>query len=381
LATYARAGNEPNRHVEAVRLLEEMERNSAIIPNDVSYQTVISICAKENAWDAASNVMKQLEQKRRDLVQTIEVDTVQRIHDDVRDDDRRVGAYIQGMGAFLTKFGKKRDVWYKLGKYTFDDGTCIDFGVQIHRNPSQNGLSLVFFDGESSKKLGFMLVRNTAISSKSATDAAPLLLSNLMGMFIDDAQRGRGLANLFMGIWLRLCIHSEALPRTEVINKPLLSLVLTRFGFFPNEGGVEVEVSPITNVKELPKTKWHPNFALYSPTVSKNLSGVYADRDLRIQKMVIVRDPPNPRGKVTTVKTTFEHPLTRVTILCREVAQNGVDGMDLNEKREQNKRLLEEQLSRILGKGLNITVAANVVRFALFGFSTDLPQLEAQSIA
>merc|ERR1712038_1968212 len=105
---------------------------------------------------------------------------------------------------------------------------------------------------------------------------------------------------------------------TEIINKPLLSLVLTNFGFIPKdeESGIEVEVCPISNIqdksiKRNDETGWYPDFAMYSNRIRPG-DGTFGERELRIQKMMITKFPPNPRGKKTFVKTSFDHPLLHI---------------------------------------------------------------------
>ena len=42
------------------------------------------------------------------------------------------------------------------------------------------------------------------------------------------------LSKLLVATWLSLCTTAELVPSTRVINKPLVSLTLTRFGFTPS---------------------------------------------------------------------------------------------------------------------------------------------------
>ena len=137
--------------------------------------------------------------------------------------------------------------------------------------------------------------------------------------------RGKGLVGSSNGDtgWLQICLNSNALPRSKNINKPLLSLVLANFGLIPvSDSAIEVEISPIANVQDSnTQRSWKPLFALYSLRPLH-----FGERELRIQRMpacpharmVVTRFPPSPRGKMTAVKTIFEHPMT-------QNARNGED--------------------------------------------------------
>jgi hypothetical protein len=134
-----------------------------------------------------------------------------------------------------------------------------------------------------------------------------------MGMYIDESHRGKGLARYFLGIWLSICLRTQAFPRSEKINKPLLSLALSNFGFQAVcDSAFEVEVCPIEHIQETTCTigpiadlGWEPKFALYTKHPMN-----FSERELRIQSMILTRVPPNPRGKIIAVKTCFEHPMT-----------------------------------------------------------------------
>ena len=52
-----------------------------------------------------------------------------------------------------------------------------------------------------------------------------------MGMLIYQELRGRGMAKLLVATWLQLCVRRGVEPRTHRMDKPLISLVLQRFGF------------------------------------------------------------------------------------------------------------------------------------------------------
>ena len=290
----------------------------------------------------------------------------------------------------ITKNMKKP--WYKLGTVrTSNNDDEIVFGIQVHRNAIANGLSLVFYTSSLREKLGFILLRNQVETNnnnkkkkKKSRTRVSLLFSNLVGMYINEDHRGKGLANTFLAVWLKICLESEALPRTEIINKPLLSLVLTKnFGFVPvSDTAVEVEISPIiynnndnnntiiladdvkiNNMNTVnaatvtatsvitppsPPPPQHRQDGEYDSTRTKTGSGHgssllaspssweprfalysnnplnFGNRELRIQKMVITRHRNTRRGKNTFVRTRFEHPITqKVQLQQQRTDDNG----------------------------------------------------------
>ena len=415
------------------QILKEMENghddadNHSVVPSDSTYQIVMAIYAKENKWDEIKKIklkmmmndqIKQSPDSSNDNSSTntnttatttitntciqgaekkknqtndrrnLRRGSVESIHGRGMTMDATVFAnesiILQHMNDLkkLEKMNSKRPIWYKLGAYTPHDENSTDdisfmFGLQTHRNPGENGISIVFHETETEKKLGYMLVRNTLGPNKNKNNGNAgkkndeedfIMYSSFMGMYIDEEQRGKKLAAKFMAIWLLICLKSNALPLTEIINKPLLSLVLTRFGFLPkdNESGFEVEVCPISNVKDKPteknrETGWYPDFAMYS---TRPLNGMFGDRELRIQKMMITKHQPNPRGKITFVKTSFNHSLLHV------VKSNGTA-----EAYNASKNDLIERINEVLeGNGLDcngkVSMAVNdeLLRRAVFGF-------------
>jgi len=360
LFAFSRASDEPDRHIEAIKILQEMEENPHVTPNDISYESVISICMRENAWEAAGEIIRRCEgssnnDKYSSLSATLDAE------------ETKMKKYITGMEQFI-KIGTGRYGWYKLGTYEHTEyDLSISFGFQMHRNPGFNGLSFVFFNQKNMEKLGFILVRHTVLQKEESSH--PSLLSDLMGMYVDDKMRGKGLANIFMSLWLKVALIAEFLPRTEVINKPLLSLVLTRFGFVPRHGhgGFEVIVSPVTRSCDDDTTS--PLFSLYSPTL-KHLQSVFGVRERRIQRMTISRTPPDQAGKPTFVKTYFDHPWTVLS-----TNQNGTNICNVSytaettqKKLEEAKDSLTETVDLSLPGFIDFLWNSTQLRFALFGF-------------
>jgi hypothetical protein len=199
-----------------------------------------------------------------------------------------------------------------------------------------------------------------------------ILYSSIMGMFIDESQRGNGLARLFLGIWLTICLRSNALPRSEKINKPLLSLAMSNFGFHPVcDGAIEAEISPVQHIQEttcaigpIADLGWEPKFALYTKHPMN-----FGERELRIQKMIVTRVPPKPRGKVISVKTCFEHPMT----------QNAQNGNDFTTERLELVKIVESLFGQsVISKevlegtneceGIHFSINDELLKRVIFGY-------------
>ena len=118
--------------------------------------------------------------------------------------------------------------------------STITIGLQDDKNPKWNCLKLVFrlgagagLDGtERETKVGYMLVEHPTPQQ-----------SCLRGMLVNEDLRGQGLSTVLVAAWLQLCLTVGATPSTNRIDKPLIALVLGKFGFVPAVGGLVVEVS------------------------------------------------------------------------------------------------------------------------------------------
>ena len=253
------------------------------------------------------------------------------------------------LGEYFPKVSLPNEVFFQLGKWECNDNKKkMVVGIKPHRNPIQNGVTFVFYlcnknsIGETKEenkqqqkvevsnekdyeKIAFILVRHTRTDSKennndvnnsnqkSEQDDFGVLTSLLMGMWIEPKFRGNGWATIFMAVWIQLC-HKAGVSNiaTEIINKPILALLLTKFGFTPNSsGGIEMEISPFHHLScDEKKNEAARNgndeaqSVLYS---SQNvlLNGAFTKRDLRIQNLYIAQNPPSPRGTKIKLKTSY----------------------------------------------------------------------------
>lgn len=333
---------------------KEMEEEKMC--TDATYKSLISIFSKDNQYNEVAAVKEHMAIKAAGS--SAPPTTV---------NNPLTPAYIKDLEN-LKKMDDAKRTWYRLGTIQTEaldslPGKSVIFGIQQHKNPALNGLSLVFYTVEG-EKLGFMLLRNhldlrdiSVANGERKAENDHILFSSIMGMKIDEHFRGQGLARVFTGLWIEICIRAGALPRSEKINKPLLSLALSNFGFIPTcDCKIDVEISRIDYSQTrmsagiTKKVGWEPQFALYS---SKVLN--FGERELRIQKMVVTQTPPDPRGKVTSVKTCFEHPMT---IKAR-------NGHDNGKECEELQGFVQKIWNGISEKSVTDTEKSNEVLFAV----------------
>eukprot|EP00035_Acanthoeca_spectabilis_P014584 m.281008 g.281008 ORF g.281008 m.281008 type:complete len:913 (-) comp16171_c0_seq3:26-2764(-) len=155
----------------------------------------------------------------------------------------------------------------------------LTLALQIDKNPEYNCIKLVLLSG--TKKRGYVLLEHPNVAS-----------SHLRGIQVNSDDRGNGLGQVLIAVWLRLCLITGMTPTTNRIDKVLIARLLQKFGFIARKGGTEVTVAFDENNKVL----------LYSPS---KLDGVFAHRDLSHQSAKIVSTCPAD-GIIVKVKTTFE---------------------------------------------------------------------------
>jgi hypothetical protein len=138
--------------------------------------------------------------------------------------------------------------------------------------------------------------------------------STLLGVYLDPLYRQGELSKVMIAIWLHLCGKARAVPRTGVMNKPLLVLVLQHtFHFVPEvtsgNNGVRVEVSLVSSppgvTSSLTSSSSTSAIGIYSSNI-KCLQGVFSLRDIRRENIQLLRDPSTPnRGRVCQIGATF----------------------------------------------------------------------------
>ena len=139
------------------------------------------------------------------------------------------------------------------------------------------------------------------------------------------------------------------------MKKPLISAALAKFGFKPLKGGVPVEIAPISAVSGQ-VIKWEATVAMYSPK-HQSLGGIYRERDLRVQKLVVASEPPSPRGTLVYLGTGFSHPIYDPS------------GLTCHDSKEKLERKVDTILRRSNGGSLRLNDNLDLLKKALFGFA------------
>lgn len=287
-------------HKVALQILKEMT-DRGLHPTEQAYNSVIATCGKENAWYEAAKVEKT--ERNNSIESLTSSDSSQ----------ERLAAYFKHLECYR-KVGKGAESYWEIGHLKRYNASTIIIGIQPHRNPIRNGLSLVFYEQTTGFKFGRMLLKNT--SSKTQNDASPAILySSIVGMEVNRYLRGQGLSKIFIAIWLKICLDTNAYPRAAVMNKPLISKVLMQFGFVPQLGGtrcrlVRLEASQQDGNNVSCRGIFNPTFGLYS-TSKKSLEGMFSTRVLRMQNIALLGHDTSfdiDQGTTIYVKTKFEHP-------------------------------------------------------------------------
>ena len=350
LSAYSRAGG---RCKDALDLLTKIEDNPNVDANSETYDIVIRCCGKDAAWNEASRIMERIGLSPTDSKGTGKSKMLSKAN------SYDYSIYYEDLNR-LPKLGKGKDMYWEIGRYSRSDFESDDVivGAQPHRNPKANGISLVFMDASNATdKLGFMLLRHS-LGSKGADDnkggSQIPMFSALIGMFVDEKHRGKGLSSTFVAIWLQLCLDLGVYPRAEVMKKPLISAALAKFGFKPLKGGVPVEIAPISAVSGQ-VIKWEATVAMYSPK-HQSLDGIYRERDLRVQKLVVASEPPSPRGTLVYLDTGFSHPIYDPS------------GLTCHDSKEELERKVDTILRRSNGS-LRLNDNLDLLKKALFGFA------------
>ena len=288
-------------HKLALDILQDIESQSdlALSITDQTYNSIISACGKEKAWDAASSIARKASNS------TAAMSSI-----GTGENDEQNSPYFRHLDIFH-KNGKGNYAYWDIAEYRSRSRTII-VGIQPHRNPKRNGMSLVFY--QNSEKVGRVLLKNDNILSPSTN----FYYSSIIGMEVNAKMRGGGLSKVLIAIWLDICLKTEAYPRAAVMNKPLISLVLSKFGFTPDEGGTKCALVRLKNNDDDDESI----FGLYSP--QKSLDGVFSHRVLRTQNMKLLRSLPDSDGGSSAevvIKTTFSHPYNASSEMERERAQ------------------------------------------------------------
>ena len=342
-----------NMVFEASQILEDIEnrrRQHYCSRKSIEsmYELVLSAYSQQSDWSSVERLGKMRDRKNVSNGGDEDED-----EDDSSDDHMYQFQQWEG----LTKVDKGKESYWIIGTYQSDNNIVdkdnddtnknklnITVGTRPHRNPARNGIQIVFFENifdEDTKtwkqnKLGYLLMKNNSYDRTSS----------MLGMFLTQTERGRGISKICLSIWILLCLDASLLPVTGIINKPLLALILQyTFGFVSpsknkNHNGVLVELSQDLQDKTC--------VVLYSSS-KKSLEGAFSPSDRVHQNIKIIsQQPPAVRGRIVRIGSKLKpsSELKNLRDTCEEI-------LSIEEKYCWKCNLSCEEIQRIfLGKTL-----------------------------
>mmetsp|Transcript_9632 Transcript_9632/g.10971 ORF Transcript_9632/g.10971 Transcript_9632/m.10971 type:complete len:251 (+) Transcript_9632:167-919(+) len=173
----------------------------------------------------------------------------------------------------LTRIGRGRRAYYRLGQFQDSEKQLkFDIGVRFNYDIQTNAIQLLFC--ESTRiVLGFILLEIKDLSCA------------LRGMKTSENVRGKGLSYVFVACWLEICKRLNVQPSANRIDKPLICLVLTKFGFKPLKKAFQCEIAndPVSKSEKL---IWVPEDRRATMTT------ILSRRLLKNQNLRLVLDKP-----------------------------------------------------------------------------------------
>jgi len=284
----------------AYNLLQLMVSNSVLLPNNQTFDLLVRAYGRAGDWDMAGLV----EELRSSNI-TSSVMPAAQLRASVKDghhtnkssksSSTNLNFHWENDQHGMTKVGRGDLAYWEFASYKNPESNAsLTIALQPHRNPSKNGIKILLIDDDNptKQKLGFLLMINCAQTNTST----------LLGVFLDPSIRKFGLSKVIIAIWMDICQQARLSPRTGVMNKPLLALVLQQtFGFVHEsrqKPGVLVEVSPGTDCNGQSAVE------LYAPSL-KSLQGAFGASDLERENIRVLTHAPSPRGRSCRVGTTL----------------------------------------------------------------------------
>ncbi|CAJ1425807.1 unnamed protein product [Effrenium voratum] len=174
-----------------------------------------------------------------------------------------------------------------LGRFQAEDASHVDVLARLNCDGQRQCLQLLF--SRERKTLGYI---PTEVKEGSFV---------LRGMWVNQDLRCKGLASMFLALWLQLCDMLEVTPLTERIHKPILSLVLQKFGFVAGRPHLRLQVSRSEDERMV---VWSPQ--------QPDLSSYFSLRAQRDQGIVLADECPQ-ESRTAFVNTIFSVPDTGMT--------------------------------------------------------------------
>jgi PPR repeat len=303
-------------------LNREQYLNLSVLPNDATFDLLLSAYGRNGEWDKVKFVSQVHQQYQRIACKedfTFPDMPAKRVCEKVSLDPSDPNSFSSMRIRWENEGMIKRtnEKFWKIGTFS-DPMVPFDFTValQPNRNPSKNGIKLLLYNGSAlnATKVGYLIM----INRLETMGTRRVGISTLLGVYLDPLFRQCGLSKIMIAIWLALCHHANAVPRTGVMNKPLLALVLQHtFQFVPEDStkysathgtavgrGVIIEISPGANA----------SIGVYSSNM-KCLQGAFSLRDMKRENIFFLTEPSTPRGRLCRIGTTFIKQSARIDSL------------------------------------------------------------------
>lgn len=217
----------------------------------------------------------------------------------------------------LEKLGKGKESYWVIGTCQNADKLNITVGCRPHRNPTRNGIQILFFENVfnkesnswSQEKLGYLLMKN---NRKEQT-------SSLLGMYLKSKQRGRGISKVCLSIWIWLSLKGSFTPITGIIRKPLLALILQHtFNYVDSMENNGVRAG---NLVELSQDPNDPKSVVLYSLSGRSLEGALSFSDMKTQNLKITLQQPSTRGRVVRIGSSLHPPVDKknLQIVCDEI--------------------------------------------------------------
>jgi len=178
------------------------------------------------------------------------------------------------------------------------------FGIYLDNN--NNELVLAMQPDAGGRKLLFLDAVSGGLLGHAVLTVASYNCSNLSGMLIEEAGRGRALSKVFVQAWLQMCQTASVETTTSRIRKPLLALTLLRLGFtpiLPGKGIIETKVS-----------KGADGSVVLWASDGKKLREGFGETEIRSQNLAF-GDAKSEGGKVIQLRARYRAPEEDVAVL------------------------------------------------------------------
>jgi pentatricopeptide repeat protein len=305
-----------NMLTEASKILQDLDnRQHHCSPKSIEAMkdVVLSAYSQRSDWSGVDSI-ERIQNQNQFVEKDDELNnaTNRTISNRIIESDYR---YREWKG--FEKLGKGKESYWVIGTYQDFESLNITVGVRPHRNPSRNGIQILFFenffDDKTSDwkqlKIGFLLMKNSWKEQSSS----------LLGMFLKPTERGRGFSKVCLSVWMWLSLKASIVPVTGIIRKPLLALILQHtFGFVDS---TKNSASRTGTLVELSQDPDDPNCVNVYPLSGKSLDGAFSFSNLKGQNIKLTSRRSSERGRVVKIGSRLYPPpdTTNLQGICDEI--------------------------------------------------------------